>query len=126
MVQGNGVTVGPNRCYLEPQEGAGGFAGMPGGGSSQPDPVKPKKHTLTVLSDNESQGSVSGGGTFDDGSTQTIQATPQPGYAFDKWSDGSTQSTRTVKLTSDLTLTASFKVDTTGGGDQGGDETLGD
>ena len=32
---------------------------------------------------------------------------------------------RTVKLTSDLTLTASFKVDTTGGGDQGGD-TLGD
>ena len=27
---------------------------------------------------------------------------------------------RTVKLTSDLTLTASFKVDTTGGGDQDG------
>ena len=126
MVRGNGCTVGPYRCYIEPQEGAGDSASMPGGGSSQQAPVKPKKHTLTVLSANESQGSVSGGGTFDDGSTQTIKATPQPGYAFDKWSDGSTQNPRTVKLTSDLTLTASFKVDTTGGGDQGGDETLGD
>ena len=122
--EGVKVWTDPNRCYIEPQEGAGGSAGMPGGGSAQQAPVKPKR-TLTVRSANESQGSVSGGGTFDDGSTQTIKATPQPGYAFDKWSDGSTQSTRTVKLTSDLTLTASFKVDTTGGGDQGGG-TLGD
>ena len=124
MVQGNGVTVGPYRCYIEPQEGAGGSAGMPGGGSSQPAPAKPKR-TLTVRSANESQGTVSGGGIFDDGSTQTIKATPQPGYAFDKWSDGNTQNPRTVKLTSDLTLTASFKTATTGGGDQGGG-TLGD
>ena len=124
-VAGNGVTVPAYRCYIEPQEGAGGSAGMPGGGSSQPAPAKPKKHTLTVRSANESQGSVSGGGTFDEGSTQTIKATPKTGYAFDKWSDGSTQNPRTVKLTSDLTLTASFKVDTTGGGDQGGG-TLGD
>ena len=51
------------------------------------------------------------------------------GFAFDKWSDGSTQNPRTVKLTSDLTLTASFKTATTsGGGDQGseGGGTLGD
>ena len=90
-----------------------------------------KKRTLTVRSANESQGSVSGGGTFDEGSTQTVQATPKTGFAFDKWSDGSTQNPRTVKLTSDLTLTASFKTATTGGGDQGsgGDQgggTLGD
>ena len=122
-VAGNGVTVSAYRCYIEPQEGAGGSASMPGGGSSQPAPVKPKKHTLTVRSANESQGTVSGGGTFDDGSTQTVQATPKTGFAFDKWSDGSTQNPRTVKLTSDLTLTASFKTATTGGG---GDETLGD
>ena len=87
--------------------------------------TQPKKHTLTVRSANESQGSVSGGGTFDEGSTQTVQATPKTGFAFDKWSDGSTQNPRTVKLTSDLTLTASFKTATTGGGDQGGG-TLGD
>ena len=122
--EGVKVWTDPNRCYIEPQEGAGGSASMPGGGGAQQAPVKPKR-TLTVRSANESQGSVSGGGTFDDGSTQTVRATPKTGFAFDKWSDGSTQNPRTVKLTSDLTLTANFKTDTTGGGDQGGD-TLGD
>ena len=98
----------------------------PDGSPSNPGgTTKPKKHTLTVRSANESQGSVSGGGTFDEGSTQTVQATPKTGFAFDKWSDGSTQNPRTVKLTSDLTLTATFKTATTGGGDQGGG-TLGD
>lgn len=121
MVRGNGCMVGPYRCYIEPQEGAGDSASMPGGGGSQPAPVKPKR-TLTVRSANETQGSVSGGGTFDDGSTQTIQATPQAGFAFDKWSDGNMENPRTVKLTSDLTLTASFKTATTGGGDQGSGE----
>ena len=103
-----------------------GSPSNPGGTTGQA-----KKRTLTVRSANESQGSVSGGGSFDEGSTQTVQATPKTGFAFDKWSDGSTQNPRTVKLTSDLTLTASFKTATTGGGDQGsgGDQgggTLGD
>ena len=104
----------------------------PDGSPSNPgSTTQPKKRTLTVRSANESQGSVSGGGTFDEGSTQTVRATPKTGFAFDKWSDGSTQNPRTVKLTSDLTLTASFKTATTGGGDQGsgGDQgggTLGD
>ena len=107
--------------------------GSPSGGTSNPGGTtgQTKKRTLTVRSANESQGSVSGGGTFDEGSTQTVQATPKTSFAFDKWSDGSTQNPRTVKLTSDLTLTASFKTATTGGGDQGsgGDQgggTLGD
>ena len=103
----------------------------PGSPSNPGGTTQPKKHTLTVCSANESQGSVSGGGTFDEGSTQTVRATPKTGFAFDKWNDGSTQNPRTVKLTSDLTLTASFKTATTGGGDQGsgGDQgggTLGD
>ena len=107
--------------------------GSPSGGTSNPGGAtgQTKKRTLTVRSANESQGSVLGGGTFDEGSTQTVRATPKTGFAFDKWSDGSTQNPRTVKLTSDLTLTASFKTATTGGGDQGsgGDQgggTLGD
>ena len=107
--------------------------GSPSGGTSNLGGTtgQTKKRTLTVRSANESQGSVSGGGTFDEGSTQTVRATPKTGFAFDKWSDGSTQNPRTVKLTSDLTLTASFKTATTGGGDQGsgGDQgggTLGD
>ena len=107
--------------------------GSPSGGTSNPGGTtgQTKKRTLTVRSANESQGSVSGGGTFDEGSTQTVRATPKTGFAFDKWSDGSTQNPRTVKLTSDLTLTASFMTATTGGGDQGSGEdqgggTLGD
>ena len=105
--------------------------GSPSGGTSTPGGItgQTKKRTLTVRSANESQGSVSGGGTFDEGSTQTVRATPKTGFAFDKWSDGSTQNPRAVKLTSDLTLTASFKTATTGGGDQGSGEdsgTLGD
>ena len=105
--------------------------GSPSGGTSNPGGAtgQTKKRTLTVRSANESQGSVSGGGTFDEGSTQTVRATPKTGFAFDKWSDGSTQNPRTVKLTSDLTLTASFKAATTGGGGQGSGEdsgTLGD
>ncbi len=88
--------------------------------------TQPKKRTLTVRSANESQGSVSGGGTFDEGSTQTVRAAPKTGFAFDKWSDGSTQNPRTVKLSSDLTLTASFKTATTGGGGDQGGGTLGD
>ena len=98
----------------------------PGSPSNPGGTTQPKKHTLTVRSANESQGSVSGGGTFDEGSTQTVQATPKTGFAFDKWSDGSTQNPRAVKLTSDLTLTASFKTATTGGGEDQGGGTLGD
>ena len=46
-----------------------------------------------------------------------------------KWSDGNTENPRTVKLTSDLTLTANFETNITGGGGQGSGEdsgTLGD
>ena len=102
--------------------------GFPSGGTSNPGGTtgQTKKCTLTVRSANESQGSVSGGGTFDEGSTQTVRATPKTGFAFDKWSDGSTQNPRTVKLSSDLTLTASFKTATTGGGGDQGGGTLGD
>ena len=102
--------------------------GSPSGGTSNPGGTtgQTKKRTLTVRSANESQGSVSGGGIFDEGSTQTVQATPKTGFAFDKWSDGSTQNPRTVKLSSDLTLTASFKTATTGGGGDQGGGTLGD
>ena len=99
----------------------------PDGSPSNPGgTTQPKKRTLTVRSANESQGSVSGGGTFDEGSMQTVRATPKTGFAFDKWSDGSTQNPRTVKLSSDLTLTASFKTATTGGGGDQGGGTLGD
>lgn len=41
-------------------------------------------------------------------STAVIQATPNYGYHFDRWSTGSTQSLDTVHLTGDCTITAYF------------------
>ena len=102
-----------------------------GGGSSAGDTKR--RHTITLTSANLDQGTVSGGGTYDEGAHATIRATPKTGFAFDKWSDGNTQSVRTLTVNADLSLTASFKSASTGGGtdqggntDQGGGGTLGD
>ena len=90
-----------------------------------------RRFTITLTSANLEQGTVSGGGTYDEGARATIHATPKSGFAFDKWSDGNTQSVRTLTVNADLSLTASFKTATTegggGGGENGdGDGTLGD
>lgn len=67
-------------------------------------------YTLTVISDNEDLGTVSGSGTWPAGSTQTIKATVADDcYEFDKWSDGDTNAERQVYISSDLTLTATFR-----------------
>ncbi len=42
------------------------------------------------------------------GTTISIEATPDAGYLFERWSDGYTNSKRTVVISSDTTLTASF------------------
>ena len=70
------------------------------------------KITIEVLSDDETMGTVSGGGTADCGSKMTISATPLPGYIFVQWLDKdgnkSTAATRNVTLTADNTYTAYF------------------
>ena len=67
---------------------------------------------VSLSANNEVYGSVEGDGTFDNGSTITISATPAKGYKFVKWSNGSTNATETITVTSDMTLTAEFaKVD---------------
>lgn len=53
-------------------------------------------------------GSVSGGGTFDQGQTITISAIPESGYKFTGWSDGSGDQTRDIPVIQDLSLTANF------------------
>lgn len=103
-----------------------------GGGGSSAGGTK-RRHTITLTSANPDQGTVSGGGTYDEGAQATIRATPKTGFAFDKWSDSNTQSVRTLTVNADLSLTASFKTASTGGGtdqggntDQGGGGSLGD
>ena len=82
-----------------------------------------RRFTIPLTSANLEQGTVSGGGTYDEGARATIHATPKSGFAFDKWSDGNTQSVRTLTVNADLSLTATFKTATTEGGGGGGGET---
>ena len=69
-------------------------------------------YTITVLSADPELGSVSGGGTFTEGTVITISAEPV-GYAtFTRWNDGNTNATRNVTVTGDATYTAYFQMGT--------------
>ncbi len=93
--------------------------GTTGGGSST------RQYTISVTSANSAQGTVTGGGTYSEGSRVNITATPKSGYQFDKWSDGNAQATRTVQVSKDESFVAQFKVaDSTGNpGGNGDDDT---
>jgi hypothetical protein len=67
-------------------------------------------HTLTLKADGE--GTVEGVGTFDYGTTATITAIPDANHHFVQWNDGNKEASRTVVVTSDVTYTATFAIDT--------------
>ena len=64
---------------------------------------------ITVASNNNAWGTVSGGGTYNEGSTITLTATPASGYRFVTWNDGNTQNPRTVTVTGNATYIATFE-----------------
>ena len=64
--------------------------------------------TLTVQSDNTTQGNVSGSGNYNYLSNRTITATPTYGHHFTYWNDGVTENPRTITLTQDTSFTAHF------------------
>ena len=68
----------------------------------------PQSYTLNVVANNDAWGTVTGGGTYVEGTTVTITATPNEGYYFDRWNDGNTDSVRTVTVTGNITYTANF------------------
>ena len=70
-------------------------------------------YTVSVSSANTSMGTVSGGGTYEEGATATVTATPKSGYKFTKWSNGSTANPYTFTVTSDVSLTAYFEQSST-------------
>ena len=65
--------------------------------------------TITVTANDDSMGTVSGGGTYDEGQEVTIAATPNATYRFVKWSDDVTDATRTFSAAENLTLQAIFE-----------------
>ena len=70
----------------------------------QPTPI----YTLTVLSINNAYGSVSGGGEYEENSVATLRATPNDGYEFTSWSDGSTDNPHEVIVTRNAMYVAYF------------------
>ena len=48
------------------------------------------------------------GGTYDEGTEVTITATPDEGYVFSGWSDGSTNNSISIEVNQNTTITASF------------------
>ena len=66
----------------------------------------PRTYTITASGTN---GTVTGGGTYNYNSTAKLTATPNEGYKFVKWSDGNTSNPRTVTVTANATYTAVFE-----------------
>lgn len=100
-----------------------GSNGGDDGGSTPSGGNTTRQYTISVQSDDTAKGTVTGGGTFAEGTSIIVTATPMSNYAFDKWSDGNTQSTRSIIVSQNLTLTASFKA-VSGGSTSGDDDSM--
>ena len=66
-------------------------------------------YTITVLSADDSMGSVTGGDVYDEGETAVLEAIPNTGYRFTRWNDGNTDNPRNVVVTKNATYIASFE-----------------
>ena len=64
--------------------------------------------SLTVTSADNTKGTTTPSGSYDEDDEVVISALPKAGYQFDHWNDGSKDNPRTVKVTADLTYTAYF------------------
>ena len=67
-----------------------------------------ESYTLTVVSADNTKGTVTGGGTYAEGTKVTITATATEGCSFVEWQDGDTNASREVTVTADATYTATF------------------
>ncbi|MBQ0165032.1 MAG: Ig domain-containing protein [Bacteroidales bacterium] len=70
--------------------------------------AKSVQYTITAVSSDETMGSVTGGGSYKEGASVTLTATPKEGYKFVKWSDDTTVNPYIFNATKDMTITAFF------------------
>lgn len=66
------------------------------------------KYVVFTLANPSSGGTVSGGGTYEEGTIRTVTASANEGYRFVRWSDGGAQS-HSVKWDENKVLTAYFE-----------------
>ena len=72
----------------------------------------PVFYTVTVQSANNTMGSATGGGVYEEHQSLQISATANIGYSFVRWNDNNTDNTRTITVTGDVTYTAYFEANT--------------
>ena len=65
-------------------------------------------YTITAISANPSQGTVTGGGTYPEGTIITLTANANDGYQFASWSDNNTENPRQITVMSNEIYVASF------------------
>ena len=70
--------------------------------------VEKLQYTLTVLSQDQTMGTVTGSGVYEEEALVRIFATPKAGYYFTQWSDGNTNNPRDILLNTDMTFEAQF------------------
>ncbi len=70
--------------------------------------VENPKYTITLHAENGTISGAESGKQYYEGTALTLTATPNQGYAFAQWSDGNTDNPRTITVTQDSTLTATF------------------
>ena len=72
----------------------------------------PNQYTINVSANPAEGGTVSGGGTFNSGTSRTVTATANEGYTFTNWTENgnevSTNANYTFTVTSNRTLVANF------------------
>ena len=77
-------------------------------------PIPSVQYTISVAVNDSNYGTAYGSGTFAEDSTVLIWATPNYGYHFARWSDGSRTNPRRIEVTQDSTFIAYFAVDRIG------------
>lgn len=74
--------------------------------------LPPNSYSINVSADPSNGGSVSGGGTFEEGQSCTVRATANNGYIFSNWTENgneiSTNASYTFTVNSNRTLVAHF------------------
>jgi hypothetical protein len=75
--------------------------------------INPKQYVITVRALPSTDGSVSGGGNFAEGTLQTVIATPNTGHTFVHWTENgrvvSTSESYTFTVSANVTLVADFR-----------------
>ena len=88
----------------------------------------PVSYTITASANPTEGGSVSGGGTYQSGSTCTLTATANTGYNFTNWTKNGTvvsnNPTYSFTVTEDVDLVANFEAEVDLPGDPNGDGTV--